>query len=134
METMITIPFYNHHFKDSETAQSVSQVFRILSAKIIELPCLCKYPSLYQINRPVAIVHGIRKNHEQCYPKISEHINANPNTLFYVWAVNLEEDKDTLEFLDKNRCPQNCKLITAHSVADVVTEAEKIFRERKNDF
>jgi hypothetical protein len=131
---MITIPFYNHHFNSSETGKSVSMVFSVLGAKIIELPCLCQYSSPYQINRPVAIVHGIRKNHEQCYPKIGEHINANPNTLFYVWAVNLEEDKDTLEFLDKNRCPQNCKLITAHSVVDVVEEAEKIFIERKHIF
>jgi len=129
---MITIPFYNHHFHDNETARSVNNVFSAAGSRITELPCLCKYSSPYNPNdRQIAIIHGARREDVECYRKINEQISANPNTLFYLWAINFDLDEKSHELFNTENCPKNCKLITNKSVADIVEEVKAIFKESK---
>lgn len=134
-EARISVPFYNHQYNTNDTGESVGLVFRAIGSKITELPCLCQYPLPHNIqDRPVAIIHGARFEDTECYRKISEQITANPQTLFYLWAINFDLDEMSHEFFNNKMRPINCKLITGKNAADVVLEVKGIFRERKNNF
>lgn len=119
---MITIPFYNHYFNRSETGKTMISIFGMMGASIVELPCLCKYPSDNKVNQPIAVIHGTRENDRECYEKLKSQMVANPETNFYVWAVNWGSNDAAKVLTDKEISPPNCRIIDMRNITTCVEE------------
>lgn len=123
---MIKIPFYHHYYDPSknsnETGNAVRNLFKVIGIGVKELPCLCQYPDTLKINLPVALVHGRRGKDEKCYKQIYEQMQANPDTSFYLWAINVQLDEGVSEFLRDGRRPLNCKPIFLDNLTQTMDE------------
>ena len=113
---MIRIPFYNH-YREGSTVISMNLRFNIYDANAEEFPCLCTLEPGVVIPSPVVLFHGERGKAEECYIKAKARILENPNTLFYVWAINIDNTDSAWQLLLKGHVkPANVRSIDSRNV------------------
>jgi len=134
METMITIPFYNHYNEEkSPTAEMFNNVLLQEEIELKERPCLCRRRSgeiVLPDSPRIVLIHGERLNFGReghCYGSIRKFIEENRDTRFFMFAYGMDPEDGVRRRIGEQ---PNCTPIYSGNVEECFEEIIRLAKEK----